>query len=144
MEDRLIFDSRYLVDVEQVDREHQQLFELAGKIYDSLSVDVIVPMKEISSAIGELVEHTRIHFANEESLMGTTGYPGLEEHRGLHADLLSRIGDFEKRAELAGRFTPVDSYEFFCSWLGDHILASDKEFGEFLSRRRESRSGNTD
>ena len=141
MQDRLIFDSSYLVGVEQVDREHQKLFELAGKIYDSLAVDVIVPMKEILSAIVELVEFTRIHFANEESLMGTAGYPGLEEHRGLHADLISRIRDFEKRVELAERFTPVDLYEFFCSWLGDHIRASDKEFGEFLSRRGESHSG---
>lgn len=135
MEDRLVFDSRYVVGVEQVDREHQKLFELAGHIHDSLSVDIIVPMHEIRLLISELVESTAAHFAHEESLMGASGYPGLAEHRQIHADLISRIRDFEMKVELAEQLTPVDLYEFLCAWLGDHIQASDKMFGSFLSQR---------
>lgn len=133
MEDRLIFDSRYFVGIEQVDREHQKLFELASRIYDSLAVDVIVPMHEIKSAIAELIDSTRIHFANEELLMEAQAYPGLANHRELHAYLLSRIEDFERDVALGEQVTPVDAYEFLCSWLGDHIQASDRNFGEYCS-----------
>ncbi|MDD5175842.1 MAG: bacteriohemerythrin [Sterolibacterium sp.] len=141
MEDRLIFDARYLVGIGQIDREHQKLFELADKIYDCLVVDVIVPMKEIRAAITELIEYTKIHFANEEQLMRSSDYPDLEEHRGLHAYLISRIEDFEKSVERGEQVTPVDAYEFLCEWLGDHIRDKDKNFGEYSSHREEQGSG---
>lgn len=137
MEDRLIFDARYLVGIEQVDQEHQKLFELAGKIYDSLAIDVIVPMCEIRAAIAELIDYTKIHFTNEELLMGSTGYPDLEEHSDLHAYLISRIEDFEKSVELGEQITPVDAYEFLCDWLGEHIQDKDKNFGDYFSHRAE-------
>lgn len=135
MEDRLVFDSRYRVGVQQVDLEHQKLFELAGRIHDSLALDVIVPMHEIRLAINELIKATESHFAHEELLMENSGYPNLESHRALHADLISRIRNFEAQVERAEQLTPVDVYEFLCSWLGDHILTSDKMFGEFVSRQ---------
>ncbi|MCX7176642.1 MAG: bacteriohemerythrin [Proteobacteria bacterium] len=135
MEDRLVFDSRYRVGVEQVDLEHQKLFELAGRIYDSISLDVIVPMHEIRTAINELIDCTRSHFAHEELLMENSAYPHLEDHRALHADLIARIEDFEIQAEKAELLTPVDVYEFLCSWLGEHILTNDRMFGEFISHR---------
>jgi len=133
MEDRLIFDARYQLEVPQIDREHQKLFELADKIYDSLAVDVIVPMQEIRQALGELVESTRVHFANEEALMATTGYPGLQEHKVLHAQLITNITELGTN-ELAERFTPVDLYQFLCSWLGDHIEEHDRQFADFFAQ----------
>lgn len=135
MEDRLVFDSRYRVGVEQVDLEHQRLFELASHIYDRLSLDVIVPMHEMRSAINELIEYTASHFANEEMLMENSGYPNLDDHRALHDGLISRIRDFESQAATVEQLTPVDLYEFLCGWLGDHILTSDRVFGEFMSRQ---------
>lgn len=140
MEDRLVFDSRYRVGVQQVDLEHQELFEIAGKIHDSLSLDVIVPMREIRQAINQLVKSTESHFAHEELLMETSGYPNLEDHRTLHANLISRIRVFEAEIEQAEQLTPVDVYEFLCSWLGDHILTSDRMFGDFVSRQTPSRA----
>lgn len=134
MQDRLVFDSRYVVGIEQVDSEHQKLFELASRIYDSIALDVIVPMNEIKSAITELIDYTKIHFANEESLMEAKAYPDLEQHLELHAYLISRIEDFEESVKLGEQLTPVDAYEFLCSWLGDHIQASDRNFGEYCSR----------
>lgn len=139
MEDRLVFDSRYRVGVVQVDLEHQKLFELAGHIHDSLSLDVILPMREIRLAIDELIACTRAHFAHEERLMEESAYPSLKDHQALHAELMSRIQDFEAEAEKAEQLTPVDVYAFLCGWLGDHILINDKAFGEFMAHSGASR-----
>jgi len=141
MEDRLVFDSRYRVGVQQVDLEHQKLFELAGKIHESLALDVIVPMREIRLAINELIKCTASHFAHEELLMEDAGYPNLGDHRALHAALIARIRDFEAQIEKADQLTPVDAYEFLCGWLGDHILTSDRMFGDFVARQAPSRAG---
>ena len=134
MEDRLIFDARYQIDVPQIDREHQKLFQLADKIYDSLAADVIVPMQDIRTALGELIDSTRIHFANEEALMAATGYPGLQDHKRLHAELIGTISALATNEVAEERLTPVDLYQFLCSWLGDHIQAHDREFSEFFAQ----------
>ncbi len=39
-----------------------------------------------------LVSHTRVHFAAEEGLMETSGFPAIAEHRSEHARVL---GDLE-------------------------------------------------
>lgn len=138
MEERLVFDSRYFVGVEPVDAEHRKLFARADSIYDILAADVVMPMDQIKSAMSELVDDTKTHFANEESLMEANGYPGLAEHRELHAYLLARINHFVKSMVRGEQVTPVDAYEFICGWLGDHIQTSDRDFGEFMAGRVES------
>jgi len=85
-----------------------------------------------------LIKSTETHFASEESLMESSGYPNLEDHRALHAHLISRIMNFEAQVEKAEQLTPVDVYEFLCSWLGDHILTSDRMFGEFVAHQASS------
>jgi hemerythrin-like metal-binding protein len=138
MVDRLAFDSRYSVGIEQVDNEHRKLFDLADRIYDVLSMDVIMPMDHIKAAVIELVDCTKLHFANEEQLMETNGYAGLAKHQEQHASLIDRINDFAKRVVRGEQVTPVDAYEFLCEWLVDHIQTFDREFGEFLSQRVDS------
>ena len=135
MDDRLIFGPRYLVGIGQVDQEHQKLFEIAGKVYDCLARDVVVPMAEIRAVVAELVTYTKTHFANEEVLMAAAGCPWLVEHQELHAHLVARVQDMETRAEIEDFYTPVDLYEFLCSWLIDHIQKEDKRFGEFQAQR---------
>lgn len=135
MADRLAFDSRYSVGIEQVDDEHQKLFDLADRIYNILSVDVIMPMDQVKAAVIELVDYTKLHFTNEELLMEAKGYIGLAQHREQHAYLINRINDFARSVVLGGQLTPVDAYEFLCEWLVDHIQTFDREFGEFMSER---------
>lgn len=135
MDDRLIFDARYVIGNEQVDREHQKLFEIAGHVYDSLALDVVAPMQQIRAAIADLIEYTQVHFRNEESLMAAARYPRLAEHRRLHAELIGKVRDFEMRIELGERDTPVDLFGFLCNWLGTHIQTHDKDFGAYLAER---------
>lgn len=135
MADRLTFDSRYSVGIEQVDDEHRKLFDLADGIYDILSMDVFMPMDQIKSAVIELVDCTKLHFANEEQLMKSNGYSGLAMHQEQHASLIDRINDFTKRVVRGEQVTPIDAYEFLCEWLVGHIQTFDRDFGEFLSRR---------
>jgi hemerythrin len=136
MNERPHFDARFQVGIDQVDREHRQLFEIAGKVYDALAASDEAAAAAARAAIAELLDYTVTHFASEEALMAAAGYPELEAHRELHHHLLSQARDMEMRAEFGEQYVPVELSHFLYNWLVDHIEANDRKFGEFMAARR--------
>jgi hemerythrin-like metal-binding protein len=132
MDERPQFDSRFLVGIEQIDREHRRLFEIAGRVHDSLSADDDSALDASRAAVTELLDYTATHFANEEKLMASAAYPELAAHQALHRNLLAQARDMEMRVELGERQVPVELNRFICRWLIDHIMDNDKKFGEFV------------
>ena len=129
------FSPHFLVGIEQIDQEHRQLFEIAGRVYDALAISDDTANDAIHAAIAELLHYTATHFSSEEALMEAAGYPHLEAHKELHSHLLSRARDMEMRAEIGEPFVAVELNRFIVNWLSEHILVNDKEFGEFMAAR---------
>jgi len=132
MDERPQFEPRFVVGIEQVDREHQRLFEIAGRVHDSLSADGDAALAAARAAVAELLDYTATHFASEETLMAAAAYPELASHQALHRNLLAQARDMELRVELGERQAPMELNRFICRWLVDHIEAHDKKFGEFV------------
>lgn len=63
MNDRPQFESRYFVGIGQVDREHQQLFDIAGRVYDGLAGQDQAAFEVARAGIAELLDYTATHFA---------------------------------------------------------------------------------
>jgi hemerythrin len=124
-----------LVGNEQMDREHRQLFEIAEKVYDALSGGNAAAIGKAHAAISELLKYAETHFASEEALMQSVGYPYLETHRTLHNHLLTQVRDMELRALSGEPYVPVELNRFINKWLVSHIQTNDRMFGEFLSSR---------
>lgn len=129
------FDSNCLLGIDVVDRQHRRLFEIAARVYANLSGDEKAYVAAASAA-AELLDYTATHFADEEALMAAAGYPGLDEHRREHADLLSKVHDMEMRAAFGERNLPADMSRFLLAWLVDHIQARDRKFGEYLAAQQ--------
>lgn len=136
MNERPRFDSHFLVGIEQIDREHAQLFEIAGRVYDSFSASDDMVIATARTAIAELLAYTATHLANEEALMATAGYPDLEAHRESHHHLLLQVRDMEMRAEFGERYVPVELSHLIYNWLVEHIQASDRKFGEYMATQK--------
>ncbi|OHC65199.1 MAG: hypothetical protein A3H93_01085 [Rhodocyclales bacterium RIFCSPLOWO2_02_FULL_63_24] len=135
MDDRPRFDAKYLVGIQQVDREHQQLFEIVARVYDNLGANDPTPEAVTRALVAELLDYTATHFSSEEHLMAAAGYPELEAHRGQHQHLLAQARDMEMRAAIGDRHMPVELSHFLYRWLVEHIEASDRKFGEFVAAR---------
>jgi hemerythrin len=133
LDERPEFTPQFLVGIEQVDREHQKLFEIAGRVFDAFVANDAATNASIGRAVGELIEYTATHFANEEGLMATAGYPNLEAHKQLHQNLLWRAQDMQMRYDLGERFVAMDLNRFIYQWLAEHILENDKAFGKFMA-----------
>lgn len=136
MQERPQFDSRFLVGIEQIDREHRRLIEIAARVHDGLAASGADAIAAARAAVAELLDYTATHFASEEALMAAAGYPELEAHRQLHRRLISQARDMEMRAEFGEQHVPVELSQFLYKWLVDHIMANDKKFGQFMAARK--------
>lgn len=141
MNDPQPLDPQFQTGIPQIDREHQQLFDIIFEVDRVLGLSdattrSIAPA--IETAINRLVDYTRAHFASEEALMASTGYPGLDSHRQLHARLLRHVEEMRLRADLGDEATALDFSRFLADWLISHILAADKDFGRFSAKQSAS------
>lgn len=134
MDERPSMQDKFLLGVEEIDRQHRKLFDILGSVHDALLANDFSAGPTIRNAVVELLKYTTEHFASEEAIMDSSGYPALAAHKELHQHLLAQVRDIEIRAEFDAQFAPAELAEFLYAWLADHILAEDKAFTEFYHR----------
>ena len=131
MNERPFLDAKFLVGVPHIDDEHRTLFQILGEVHDACQSSDPAAAQTVHSAVAELLDYTRTHFASEEAAMKASAYPALAAHTELHQDLLARVRDFEIRADFDAEFGPPELATFLYRWLANHILVEDKAFGEY-------------
>lgn len=115
----------YKIGHEQIDAEHQALFELVNRFLDANDSGSLT-----LSAMG-MFKHTREHFTHEEDLMRALGYPGIRDHVKQHNDLLSRLNRIAE--SIANDTLDKPELEAFLShWLLNHIGSADAELAGYI------------
>lgn len=119
------------VGIESIDAEHQELITYLNDLFAACSVGQGPAV--LSKTLCYVQRYTRVHFVHEEDVMLKMGFPGLEHHLELHAELVSELDDlideFEKGAnhDLSNK-----TMQFLEDWLLHHILIEDKKIGRFI------------
>jgi hemerythrin len=117
--------------VQQFDEHHRHLVGLINQVYKDLTADE--PSEHLSDVLSELIEYTIYHFAAEEYWMNENSYPKLAEHIAEHDMFSGRVVEMQKDFR-AGRITPnLEVHTFLKSWLTNHILQTDADYGRFIS-----------
>ena len=126
----------YKIGIDSVDHEHRFLIgiynDLVGKI------DKGNPDDLIETVIKKLFDYADYHFASEERVMISTGYPGLELHRRQHESFVHALNDLvtERTGDKSADLRRV--MIFVGTWIRGHILITDKQLGEFVAARHQS------
>ncbi|RDU22882.1 bacteriohemerythrin [Anaerosacchariphilus polymeriproducens] len=122
----------YLIGIEQIDKEHEKLFEIAEKVYQLLQ-DKFIPDKydNIRQVLIELREYTIMHFEHEEEYMKSIQYKRMFTQKVEHDAFRKKIEDleFEKLDEKQEEMIK-EILEFLTNWLVHHILETDKLIGQ--------------
>jgi hemerythrin-like metal-binding protein len=89
----------------------------------------------LNQQMERLIEFTNLHFGCEESLLERYGFPGLEEHKAAHQQLLNHIrqagscAENDQRTEFQRLLNTIsDSYL-------QHIEGLDRQYGGWLNDR---------
>lgn len=126
----------YAIGVEEIDEQHQRLFEIGNEIYDLLE-NYLLPDKydKIVEIVLELKDYTKYHFESEEKYMMSIKYPGFLRQKVAHDDFIKEIESVE--------FTAIDEDQdghikkllnFIFGWVLDHIIKSDVGIKNFNER----------
>jgi hemerythrin-like metal-binding protein len=83
-----------------------------------------------------LANYTIDHFATEERLMTTSGYPNYSRHKAKHDTLTKQVKDLLKEFD-AGRLTlPTTLSKFLADWLTHHIREEDMELIHWVQEHK--------
>lgn len=123
----------YSVGVSVIDEEHKQLVGMINKAYDS--VKDMEEEKVLGELVKDMCDYAAHHFVTEEKLMIEHGYPASEGHMKLHADFAVRAETLNNFISSGDYVEPVKVFKFLADWLKEHILKTDKAFGEFLNKQ---------
>lgn len=118
----------YKIGIQQIDEQHEKLFELANRAYDILTKEIVVDKYDkVINLIEELREYTSYHFKTEEEYMLKIGYKRFLSQKVAHDEFIKKIYEtkLDNLDENEDKYL-TDILEFLVNWLSDHILGSDK------------------
>ncbi|MBI1754173.1 MAG: diguanylate cyclase [Acidobacteria bacterium] len=115
-----------------IDGQHQRLFRLASALMAVLTENR--PLPEVALCLESLLAHTAQHFHDEEALLREARYPGLHEHAGIHASLISRARDLQAEVQ-ADRLDFGRLISFLAlDLVKGHILGEDRNYFGHLQK----------
>lgn len=121
------------VGVARFDKEHQKLIELINLLHSEMLAGK--SNQVMGKILDELVAYTKGHFAGEETLFRTTGYPQAAAHKQEHDALTKKVLDLQGELKAGKVIIAVPTMNFLRDWLTQHILKQDMSYKAFFSAK---------
>lgn len=131
----LEFDPVLLTGVEDIDRQHQALFDRVRALLvasrERRSGEEVLRLFEFLG--GYVVEH----FASEERAMVSSAYPHIEGHRQEHRQLVKELEALrqELHRDGPGALFVIRVGTRVTEWLREHIYRTDRTLGQWIRSR---------
>jgi hemerythrin-like metal-binding protein len=121
--------SVYETQIKKVDEQHRMLIDMINILEDAKGR--VYEPQLLRDLFFKLVDYTKFHFAEEETLMKNSKYPKLGEHSGQHKEFVHKIVEMLGAVKEGDPGISDKLLKFLMSWLIDHILGYDKEFANY-------------
>ena len=117
-----------------VDSEHRYLFQLIVNLHEQYKRGKMP--ESLANLFTHLAMYVKTHFENEEKLMEAIGYPGLEEHRKQHLDLVEQAVELSEQYMDGSNTITDETINFLRFWAVTHIADTDMKIRKFLKDQR--------
>ena len=121
----------YSVGIQELDHQHQVIMRGLNELHEEMlggkTDEAVAPL------IRNLTSIAGAHFAAEEKLMESTGFPGLAEHRAKHEELTQKIHEFIARHEMGNRAAYSQFLYFVRAYMTEHMLKEDREYAPWMA-----------
>jgi hemerythrin len=114
------------VGIDEIDSQHMVLVDLINEMHDAIHSRH--GSEAVKDVLGKLAEYTKIHFAVEESLMRILGYPGYDDHKVQHEELIHSMLDLQHKVDTGKTAIGFELMHFLKIWLTRHIMESDQAY----------------
>ena len=141
--EKIVWDDRFKIGVEVVDRAHAKLFRIINKLSD-LSQDTSDSHAAYREGIKYLEAYTMTHFSEEEAYMRSIRYNGYAEHKRIHDNFRNKTLISLKRDLELSSFSGAAVERFVGTlnrWLSEHIMLEDQAIvGKAVRQKKKDRS----
>ena len=135
---KFMWQDRYNIGVESIDREHRKLFSVISKLFAYEGNNDEKSRWAYQEGIKYFKGHAMKHFAEEEMYMVSIGYEGYEAHRRLHDIFRTKtLPEIEKELAMT-HYSPEAVQHFLgvcAGWLIGHTMTEDRAIVGGISSR---------
>lgn len=122
----------------EIDNQHKKLFDLLSELFEIVKLkDSCDRYDEIMEIFQELGEYTLYHFNHEETLFEKYNYDSINKkiHILEHKTFIEKVNQINPNSiDEDQNGISLEIVLFLAKWVEDHILQTDKKFGEFLNK----------
>ncbi len=119
---RLEWSARYLIGVEEIDAQHEELVSRMNALWEALPARR--DRATLSLELAGITDLLESHFATEEACMVGNPHTGIAAHRADHARALETARSLAARTDDQGLVLGI---RFLYDWLLSHIRSYDAE-----------------
>ncbi|MDR0324183.1 MAG: bacteriohemerythrin [Treponema sp.] len=129
-----VWDKSFSLGYHKIDEQHRQLFNALNNLVKACNLDI---REDFDKYIAFLGNYTEKHFADEEEIQKSCGYPDFENHKKIHDDFKLAVGNFSSQWLALGPTETVLSeiHTHVGGWLINHIKAQDVKIGTFIRNK---------
>jgi methyl-accepting chemotaxis protein len=132
----IVWDDTIATGIELIDDQHKELIGLINRLNSAMQ------QGKGKAVVGEILDevgrYAVFHFGQEEALFDKYGYPEVEEHKGIHRDLLGQASEFIDNFQSGKIGMSHDVFFFLKDWLTNHIKGVDHRYVPFLKEALEN------
>lgn len=115
------------VNVDEIDQQHQHLFHLLNKLFDSMSKGS--DKEVLREVLTELMDYTHYHFGCEEAhFCELSRYKCKEKHKEEHQEFVDHIQSFYNDFVSGNKLLTMDIFIYLKDWINKHIRQVDKSY----------------
>lgn len=123
----------YETGIVSMDDQHKQLIQLVNKLYMILRDKEGV--EDLDAILQEMSDYAEYHLRDEETLLETHGYAGLDTQKTSHQEYYEVMDQLLTEMETDKYQAAQKIYVFLRKWWIDHIVGEDKKYSEFLKEK---------
>ncbi len=128
--EKLEWDSKYSVGVEEIDTHQKKMFGLFNELIDLKKSEE--DAKACINMISEINEYGKLYFSIEERYLKRKGYPDFGAHARVHRQFIKNSISLRREVVEDCANLTDDVIMELRNWLTDHILSFDSLYVPFL------------
>ncbi|WMC91480.1 bacteriohemerythrin [Kineothrix sp. MB12-C1] len=141
----MIWKEKYNLGVTLIDEQHQELFKRVDAFVQTLrsSASWEEKVKKVNDTLEFMNGYVVEHFKDEEEYQRRIGYPGYEEHKKVHDDMVSYVVEITAEYEKSG-YNEQLMQQFggkLLSWLINHVAAQDQKIADYAIEKGVAEDG---
>lgn len=135
----MIWKDKYELGVHIIDEQHKELFRRVDAFVQTLrsSATWEEKVKKVNETLEFMNGYVVEHFRDEEEYQKKIGYPGYEEHKKIHDNMVNYVVKVTEEYEKSG-YNEQLMQQFggkLLSWLINHVAAQDQRIADYAIKK---------